>query len=163
MTALGVSYLGDRAHHERFARDLAQSASLRWTGSPNDADIVLLDTPCTAVAGAAFLVVCPRDEPSATLPPGIRGVISCAATSSARLLALAAGISDVVAPRPLLSTVEIEVLSCAAAGLNLEDTARKLDLTTAGARSALTSAKRKLGARTRANAVALALRHGLLR
>ncbi|GAB2956387.1 LuxR C-terminal-related transcriptional regulator [Amycolatopsis acidiphila] len=172
MTALGVSYLGDRAHHERFARDLADAgSSLHWTGAAR-ADIVLLDqhapnrlSSCL-VTSAVFLVACPSDEPLEALPPGVRGVLNCAGATSAQLLAAAAEVSSLLGPRqtgPLLTSMEIDVLSCAAAGMTIEATAQRLDITASGGRSVLNSAKRKLGARTRANAVALAFRHGLVR
>ncbi|WP_236796602.1 LuxR C-terminal-related transcriptional regulator [Amycolatopsis sp. GM8] len=161
MIALGVSYLGDHAHHELFARSLAASdSSLRWAGSAADADIVLIDRLSTVVSGA-FLVSCPFEEPPAALPAGIRGVLNCAATTPVQLLALATEISQALGPR--LTPIEIEVLTCAAAGMTIEDTAQRLDLTTSGGRSIMDSARRKLGARTRANAVALAFRHGLVR
>lgn len=175
MTALGVSYLGDRAHHERFARDLAAAgSSLQWTGSAEGgthADIVLLDQKAPnllsscLITSAVFVVACPSDEPLEALPPGVRGVLNCTAATSAQMLAAATEISSLLGPRqtgPLLTSIEIEVLSCAAAGMTIEATALRLDITPSGGRSVLDSAKRKLGARTRANAVALAFRHGLL-
>jgi DNA-binding CsgD family transcriptional regulator len=167
-----VSYLGDRAHHEQFARELAAAASsVHWAGHAR-ADIVLLDqnalnrlSSCL-VTSTVFLVACPSDKPLEALPPGVRGVLNCAAATSAELLAAAAEVSSLLGPRetgPLLTSTEIEVLWCAAAGMTIEATAQRLRITPSGGRAVLNSAKRKLGARTRANAVALAFRHGLVR
>ncbi|MTD56993.1 helix-turn-helix transcriptional regulator [Amycolatopsis pithecellobii] len=158
MTGLRVSYLGDRAHHERFARVLATAgSSFRWAGSDAGADIVLTDAGSTVVSGV-FLVCCPSDRPLKALPAGIRGVLNCTAPDPAELLGLVTKISG-----PRLTTLEIEVLSCAAAGMTLEATAQRLAVTPGAGRSLMDSASRKLGARTRANAVALAFRHGLVR
>lgn len=167
MTALAVSYLGDRPHHEQFARDLAGTAY----ADESWADVVLLDQHAldrlpVCLGSTVFLIACPSDQPLEALPPGVRGVLNCAAANSAPLLAAAAEIGCLLRPRetgPLLTSMEIEVLSCAAAGMTIEATAQRLRLTPSGGRSVLNSAKRKLGARTRANAVALAFRHGLVR
>ncbi|MEU6644337.1 LuxR C-terminal-related transcriptional regulator [Saccharomonospora sp. NPDC046836] len=60
----------------------------------------------------------------------------------------------------VLGPIEKAVLECAAAGLTAELTARELRLEAAEVRALMVKIRKRLGARSRANAVAIALRAG---
>jgi DNA-binding CsgD family transcriptional regulator len=66
-------------------------------------------------------------------------------------------------PAGVLSTREQQVLGLVAAGASLREIAEQLAISEATVRTHLGNANRKLGARNRAHAVALALLHGLIR
>ncbi|HVV08467.1 hypothetical protein [Amycolatopsis sp.] len=157
-----VNYVGDRAHHEQFAEQLAK---------PGSDDLVLIDGACeglvprcrairTRQPGAAiFLLACREDEIApedwAALRGTVQGVLRCDA--SPRILMASKGVAPLL---PRLTQDEIDVLACAAAGLSIEQTASALDVPARLAGSLLDSASTRLGARNRAHAVALAIRHG---
>lgn len=124
-----------------------------------------------------FLLVCRSDrlEPAewTALRDTVEGAVSCASLAElcARTLAIAADVSPVLRPVPVpaspaaaagLTQAEVEVLACAADGLTAQETAARLGTGVSAGRALMRSARRRLNARTRAEAVAKALRNGLL-
>ncbi|KAA9165596.1 hypothetical protein FPZ12_005895 [Amycolatopsis acidicola] len=157
-----VNYVGERAHHEQFAEKLAKTAVEH---------VVLIDGGCedlvprfrevrtTRPGASIFLLACREDEVApedwAALRSTVQGVLRCDASPRV----LTAG--DAIAPLlPRLTQDQINVVACAAGGLSIEATAAALDVPVRVAQSALDSACTRLGARNRAHAVALAIRHG---
>jgi DNA-binding CsgD family transcriptional regulator len=94
----------------------------------------------------------------------IRGVIAArGGTASAKAPSFAATPAPTNANGTTLSARELEVLRLAAAGVTSKDIATRLDIAERTIKAHLASAYRKLGVKSRAEAVAVAARLGLLR
>ncbi|KQI70628.1 hypothetical protein AN191_17265 [Loktanella sp. 5RATIMAR09] len=64
--------------------------------------------------------------------------------------------------RPLLNPREIEVLQWLSTGLQTSEIAWRMGIASVTVSKHLQSARRRLGARTREQALAMAIRHGLV-
>ncbi|SFJ26725.1 LuxR C-terminal-related transcriptional regulator [Amycolatopsis sacchari] len=125
---------------------------------------------------ALFVLLAEQD----TLTPGewarlttvVQGVLSLEGLAGlpAHLLAATAEIGSMMravsatvdSPAARLTQSEVDVLAAAAEGLTVEETAARLHISVGTGRALMLSARRRLRARTRAEAVAKALRAGLL-
>ncbi len=130
----------------------------------------------TLPTAALFVLLGEQD----TLTPGewarlttvVQGVLSLEGLAGlpAHLLAATAEIGSMMravsatvdSPVARLSQSEVDVLAAAAEGLTVEETAARLHISVGTGRALMLSARRRLRARTRAEAVAKALRAGLL-
>jgi DNA-binding CsgD family transcriptional regulator len=178
------------AHDDRLSwvAAIARVSKARLTAWRADIVVVDLDLPdppsvCamvrTALPASTIVVLMCRDRPVdedawPRLGGLIEGVLSCRCGGAAPdgVLPASVEVARAVAaagraPRPVMGARELtegerSVLDCAAAGMTAEQTARELRRSVVEVQSLITRVRKKLGARSRAHAVALALRSGLI-
>lgn len=141
------------------AADLAARIALaghRYADSPADADLVLADADARTPPGVPVL----RLDAVSGLPLSLSS-----AQLGAAIRATAVGLRVVLpqgAPDPLLTPRELEILSCLVDGMSNKAIARKLGISAHTVKFHLEAVFTKLGAASRAEAVAKGLRRGLI-
>ena len=122
---------------------------------PDAADLLLADAESLAIAGTPLL----RMGPGASLPLDLSPV-----QLDAALRAAAVGLRVTLAAdaRTLLTPRELEILACLGEGLSNKAVARRLGISAHTVKFHLEAVFAKLGATTRADAVARGLRRGLI-
>lgn len=158
-----VVLLADTARNVRLSRYLAD-AGHRIVPSSSSADVVLADDPLVSSGGLPVVLLGGYDEgqagllPPDALPEQIDAALRAAAAGLTVRLAGFEALSERVA-RNLLSPRENEVLTAIASGLSNKAIARHLDISLHTVKFHIESLLRKLGAHSRAEAVAKGLAH----
>lgn len=166
-----------RAEPELAAR-LGTLSGLRLVSDPGAADVLVAETPEPAREGAPVLVLAEGAAAVAALRAGARAVLppdAPAAQFEAAITAVARGLAvlppaalatlsgrEAVAVEPGLTRREREVLDLLAAGASNKVIARRLNLSFHTAKAHVASVLQKLGASSRADAVARGARAGLV-
>ena len=133
-----------------------------------DADVILSDAPTPREPGAPLLILGDAsDDATSALPRGITaaqldaGLRAVAAGLLVRLPA-APGFQSAALPRALLTPREVDILTCLSEGLSNKEAARRLGISAHTVKFHLESVFAKLGATSRADAVARGLRGGMI-
>ena len=151
--------------------DLAARAALaghRLADSEAEADVVLADGEADLPAEQPVLRLAEREEDGATLPPTLSPALLDAALRAisvglrVSLPAASAGFAEAEPARPLLTPRELEILACLGEGLSNKAVARRLGISAHTVKFHLEAVFTKLGATSRAEAVAKGLRRGLI-
>jgi two-component system nitrate/nitrite response regulator NarL len=150
-------------------RVAALSALVAATGhmvAPEDqADLLLSDAPASGALPVLVLSDAPQDAHLSVLPAVVRVPALDAALRAvaAGLLVRAPSVPDGLSPaRPPLTPRELEILSCLGDGQSNKAVARRLGISQHTVKFHLEAVFAKLGANSRAEAVAKGLRSGLL-
>ena len=151
------------AHDPVRAADLAARAALAGhiVVEPDEAELLLADADSPAPPHLAVLRMGPGGAVPADLSP---------AQLDAALRAVAVGLRVSLPPdgftetdaRPLLTPRELEILACLGEGLSNKAVARRLGISAHTVKFHLEAVFAKLGASSRADAVARGLRGGLI-
>jgi len=152
--------------------DLAARVALagHTLASVSEADVVLADGGTMAPASLPVLrLAAGEDDDASVLPPDLSPVqLDAALRAVAAGLrvslpgAAAPGFAEAEAPRPLLTPRELEILRALGEGLSNKAVARRLGISAHTVKFHLEAVFTKLGATSRAEAVAKGLRRGLI-
>ena len=157
------------AHDPVRAADLAARAALagHTVVEPEEAELLLADADSPGPPGLAVLRMGPGGAVPADLSPAQLDAALRAVAVGLRvsLPAPAPGFGDGFAEaesRPLLTPRELEILACLGEGLSNKAVARRLGISAHTVKFHLEAVFAKLGASSRADAVARGLRGGLI-
>jgi len=149
--------------------DLAARVALaghRLAEEEADAEVVLADAEAPAPADQPVLRLAERGEDA--LPPTLSPAQLDAALRAVAvglrvsLPGTQAGFGEAEATRPLLTPRELEILACLGEGMSNKSVARRLGISAHTVKFHLEAIFAKLGATSRADAVAKGLRRGLI-
>lgn len=151
--------------------DLAARVALaghRLAQSDAEADIVLADAASDTPPEQPVLRLAEPGEDGAALPPNLSpaqldaALRAVAAGLRVSLPAAPSGFAEAEPARPLLTPRELEILACLGEGMSNKAVARRLGISAHTVKFHLEAVFTKLGATSRAEAVAKGLRRGLI-
>jgi DNA-binding NarL/FixJ family response regulator len=152
----------DEAGADVLVLDLAAGERLPAAAAAFDGPLLVLTDDPAMAADRALPGVLPRTAGEAQVLAAAAAVAEGLAVRVPLLPERAAFAPPEVAPRPLLTPREMEILALVGQGMSNKAIARRLAISTHTVKYHLEAVFTKLGVRSRAEAVSRGLRHGLL-